>query len=190
MSRLPNDFQTYNSFQIINGAGQISDERRIIIDFLPGGRGGDGGVGVTQGQGGGGGTGEAPALNYDINSENFTMNFLLQDRWPQNVSIGLLPASPPEIGMTLEGVRRQFTGVARNFRHFIRARQTPYGALQIKFQTLLILIPLRSLFSSTSFACFQWQKPILRIILLLCHGAIKFHISLNSWPRVTSIRSW
>ncbi|KAJ7872842.1 hypothetical protein B0H14DRAFT_3438677 [Mycena olivaceomarginata] len=88
MSRLPNDFQTYNSFQIING-----------------GRGGDGGVGVTQGQGGGGGTGEAPALNYDINSENFTMNFLLQDRWPQNVSIGLLPASPPEIGMTLEGER-------------------------------------------------------------------------------------
>lgn len=52
-------------------------------------------MGGAQGQGGGGGTGEAPALNYDINSENFTMNLLLRDRCqPQNAFIGLLRSQP------------------------------------------------------------------------------------------------
>lgn len=85
-------------------------------------------MGGAQGQGGCGGIGEAPTLNYDINSENFTMKILMQDRWPRNASIGLLPASTPEFEMDFEGVGRQFTGVARNFQHFMGARQTPYGA--------------------------------------------------------------
>ncbi|KAJ7819858.1 hypothetical protein B0H14DRAFT_2835483 [Mycena olivaceomarginata] len=112
MSRPRNRSQTYNSFQTIGG-----------------GIGGNGGSSSAEGNGGDGGIGEAPTLNYDIISENFTMNFLMQDMqnsWPQTASIGLLPTSTPEFETGFEGVGHQFTGVARDFRHsMVSSLQSP-----------------------------------------------------------------
>jgi hypothetical protein len=57
----------------ISGAMKTSSDT-IDIHFCPGGLGGHGGVGREHGTGGGGGVGQGPSLNYEIKTEQFTMN--------------------------------------------------------------------------------------------------------------------
>jgi hypothetical protein len=103
----------------------------IVIDSLPGGRGGNGGAADSHGHGGSGGTGEAPVQNYDIHSENFTMHISMQEHRPQNASFGVLPTSTQDWETASEGVGREFSGPARTVHHSVGARERPYGVSQL-----------------------------------------------------------
>jgi hypothetical protein len=69
--------------------GKLVKPQHSRLLFCPGGIGGQGGGGGVQGEGGGGGSGEGPTLNYNINTDRFTMN----NRYVASVYPSLLPCS-------------------------------------------------------------------------------------------------
>jgi hypothetical protein len=107
-----------------------------------GGRGGPGGGGSAGGQGGGGGTGEAATLNYDINSEYFTVNLVMQDLQLDDAHAGLPQGTTSELetGWS-EGGSHELPGTTRNLCHGIDGRRIPLGTFQKKSHTSLLLIP-------------------------------------------------
>jgi hypothetical protein len=165
--------------QIVNvyGGCAIGWAVNIFDSSCLGGVGGNGGVGGIQGQGGGGGAGEGPRMNYDVRAEHFTVQLVLPNHKPDDPSIG-----PPTLSSWSERSSRDLTGATRKPRHGQGARQAPYGTFHINYQSLLIIVPLRSLFSPASCTGFWGRNFNIKPPDPRLRGNIYFHDSPFTRP--------